>query len=244
MLPPHVSKSQFDFFVVTNKKERGSVAPCWHTSSPKPGCMCAHIQRIFSCSHPQIQRHAKIVFSDHSNRMELYTRAQLACFAFHGLCSKTEADPPNPPPSQAWKKNKKIIRASGETSTCLHPNTTHHLCVSAKKLLLFASDRVYLYHSTEHFRPQCPHRKKLNPSITDDIIKLLNEITVPVEEGLFSRMGLYNKIILWANAHAGGRLLYPNRPTHPGIKAHFGVWSHCRVPSHFLLKNQKKISTL
>lgn len=137
-----------------------------------------------------------------------------------------------------WKINKKIIRASGETSkNCLHPNTTHRLCASVKKLLPFASDRVYLYHSTEHFRPQCPHRKKLNPSITDDIIKLLNEITVPVEEGLFSRMGLYNKIILWANAHAGGRLLYPNRPTHPGIKAHCGVWSHCRVPSHFLLKN-------
>lgn len=235
MLPPHVSKSQIDFLLLLQiKKERGSVAPCWRTSTPKPGCMCAHIQRIFSCTHPQIQRHAKIVFSDHSNWMELCTRAQLAWFALHGLCSKTEAefDPPK------MKDNKKIIRASGETSkNCLHPNTTHRLCASVKKLLPFASDRVYLYHSTEHFRPQCPHRKKLNPSITDDIIKLLNEITVPVEEGLFSRMGLYNKIILWANAHAGGRLLYPNRPTHPGIKAHCGVWSHCRVPSHFLLKN-------
>lgn len=34
-----------------------------------------------------------------------------------------------------------------------------------------------------------------------------------MEEGLFSTMGLYNKITLWANAHAGRRRLYPNRPT-------------------------------
>lgn len=81
-------------------------------------------------------------------------------------------------------------------------------------LPLVVSVYLYLYHSTEHFRPRRPHRRELKPGITDDIIKLLNEIAVPVEEGLFSGMGLYNKIILWANACAGGRQLYPNRPTH------------------------------
>lgn len=109
-----------------------------------------------------------------------------------------------------------------QTKTCMHPYSTQtrcaFICVRAGtnrgRLPLVVSVYVYLYHSTEHFRPQRPHRKELEPGITDDIIKLLNEIAVPVEEGLFNGMGLYNKIVLWANAHAGGRLLYLSRPTH------------------------------
>lgn len=77
-------------------------------------------------------------------------------------------------------------------------------------LPLILSVYAYLYRGEEHFKAQRPHRKKLNPGITDDIIELLNESTVCVEEGLFSRMGLYNKITLRASAHTGGCLLYPN----------------------------------
>lgn len=101
------------------------------------------------------------------------------------------------------------------------PHKTGFICVWRNRccLPLVVSVYVYFYHSTEHFRPQRPHtqhRKELTPSITDDIIKLLNETAVLVVEGLFSGMGLYNKITLWADARAGGSLLYPNRTTHPG----------------------------
>lgn len=81
---------------------------------------------------------------------------------------------------------------------------------AAAALPLILSVYAYLYRGEEHFKARRPHRKKLNPGITDDIIKLLNESTVCVEEGLFSRMGLYNKITLRASAHTGGGLLYPN----------------------------------
>lgn len=50
-------------------------------------------------------------------------------------------------------------------------------------LPLEVSVHIYLYHSTECFRPQHPHRRDLKPGITDDIIKLLNETAAPVEEG-------------------------------------------------------------
>lgn len=71
------------------------------------------------------------------------------------------------------------------------------------------------------FKTQRPHSSKLNPNITDDIIKLLNEITVPVDQRLFSRTGLHNEITLQASAHTGGRPLSQNRATHKGL-----LWSH------------------
>lgn len=75
---------------------------------------------------------------------------------------------------------------------------------------------VYFYPRTERLKTRRPHRRKLNPSITDDIIKLLNEITVPVDQGLFSRTGLHNEITLQASAHTGGRPLSQNRAAHKG----------------------------
>lgn len=125
---------------------------------------------------------------------------------------------------------------------------TGFICVWRNRccLPLVVSVYVYFYHSTEHFRPQRPHRKELTPSITDDIIKLLNETAVPVVEGLFSGMGLYNKIALWAEARAGGRLLYPNRTKHPGSQRRLTVVcvGNCKVPSCFLFQNPIFFPTL
>lgn len=49
---------------------------------------------------------------------------------------------------------------------------------------------VYFYHSTARLKTQRPHSRKLNPCITDDIIKLLNEIAVPVDRGAFQQDGI------------------------------------------------------
>lgn len=75
---------------------------------------------------------------------------------------------------------------------------------------------LYLYFY--RLKTQRPH------SITDDIIKLLNEITVPVDQRLFSRAGLHNEITLQTSAHTGGRPSSPNRAA--VAKAH---WSRCRL---------------
>lgn len=65
-------------------------------------------------------------------------------------------------------------------------------------MLLFASGCTTIYIPES----QHPHRKDLKLGMKDDIIKLLNETAAPVQEGLFSEMGLQNK-----NTHAGVFLL-------------------------------------
>lgn len=85
-------------------------------------------------------------------------------------------------------------------------------CENKTSITLFTS----IFTTAERLKTQRPHRRKLNPSITDDIIKLLNEITVPVDQRLFSRTGLHNEITLQASAHTGGRPLSQNRAAHKG----------------------------
>lgn len=91
------------------------------------------------------------------------------------------------------------------------------------------SATVYFYRSTQRFKTQRPHRSRLNPSITDDIIKLLNEIKVPVDQRLFSRTGLHNQITLQASARTGGRPLSQNRAAHKGwlepLRADFTLYT-------------------
>lgn len=86
-----------------------------------------------------------------------------------------------------------------------------------------------IFTTAEPLKTQHPHRRKLNPSITDDIIKLLNEITVPVDQRLFSRTGLHNEITLQASAQTGGRPLSPNRAAHKGrlepLQAAFTIYT-------------------
>lgn len=61
---------------------------------------------------------------------------------------------------------------------------------AAAALPLISSVYTYLYRGEEHFKARRPHRKKLNPGITDDIIELLNESTVCVGRGALQQDGI------------------------------------------------------
>lgn len=117
------------------------------------------------------------------------------------VCAKTlKLNPPTSTKGRTWKISFCTDRETWPLLSSLH-STQYliYLCTSVKKWLLFEFLSI-----SQHrvLRPRHPHRKKINPSIADDIIKLLNEIAVPVQAGPFSRMGLYNKNALLANAHA------------------------------------------
>lgn len=67
------------------------------------------------------------------------------------------------------RKEKRMMRASAETNNNMTPACiltqykTELICVwkSCGCLPLVVSVHVYLYHTTEHFRPQRPHRREL-----------------------------------------------------------------------------------
>ncbi len=112
-------------------------------------------------------------------------------------------------------------------------------CRNCCCLPLVVSVYVYLYHSTEHFRPQRPHRKELKPGIADDIIKLLNEIAVPVEEGWdYTTRSHCGPTHTQEDAYCILTDPHAHTHKHTGRKAYCGVWGNCRVPSCFLLQNR------
>ena len=111
---------------------------------------------------------------------------------------------------QIQRKQELLVRLTNRDPHLSWDNIRLRLCVyvrvSVAKLLLCAFSHITM--TIYISGPQDPHRKELKSSITDDIIKLLNESVAPVEEGLFGEMGLYNKIVLWANEHARGCMLW------------------------------------
>lgn len=188
------------YFVVATKKKGGSVAPCWCTSSN------LHARAYM----PTKSTACKIMVLDHPNRMEHSCHVSLPVV----YETRLKLHPPS-------RKEKQKI-ASGETDkNCFYPHNANYFCVTANKLMVLPS--IYITVQST-LKPQHQHRKKLNPSIADDIIKLLNKITVPVEERLLSRMGLYNKITLWSSAHVGGCLLYPNRPRQKSSLGYISIY--------------------
>lgn len=128
--------------------------------------MHTHIQQSFSCTHPLIQLHAKSIFSAPSYRMyctwqhrwqllQCFVQQDCSWILLQGRRIET-------------KKSELLVRQTKTWPlTLLKPHKTGFGCVWVQKkhccLPLVVSVYVYLYHSTEHFRWQHPHRKELNP---------------------------------------------------------------------------------
>lgn len=124
------------------------------------------------------------------------------------------------------KYPKSFLGDLGNHILCLH----HYSAVALSLCMLISSSSVCVY----LLIPQCralqtrtpTHRKELNPCNTDDIIKLLNEIAVPLVEWVFSGMELYNKIPLWVNAHTHTHVgAVENTHRHK----HTGCWQTCNT---------------
>lgn len=111
-----------------------------------------------------------------------------------------------------------------------------YLCATVENcscLPLEASVRVYLYHSTEHFRPQSPHRKELKAWHHWWHNQAPEWNCIPRGSGAFRHRWNYTTRSHCRPMHTQKGAYFIPADTQILADTHCGVWVNCRVLSCF-----------